>query len=195
MTDEPFADDHFAEEPEPDLDDTIDARNDMEVSAEPPRPVNWNLLTADDLEIELLELNQWVRWLCRTYGLPASVIPPLWHRHWELIWELSSLHLHWLCAYDPEQDGSAPLGWHRDFADARGRLRDWVTAAGTRLDRDRPTRQTVWPGDEPIESSGEVPIANRDQDFVEFVIAEVDQRRQAEEEFYASLDPDTGELR
>ncbi len=45
-----------------------------------------------------------------SYGLPTSVIPPYWHRHPELIWELSALHLHWLCAYDPEQNGSAPLG-------------------------------------------------------------------------------------
>ncbi|TSD62418.1 hypothetical protein [Aeromicrobium piscarium] len=190
-----MTDDRFTDEPEPDLDKTTGSQNPVEVLSEPPRPVNWNLLTADDLEIELLELNRWVRWLCRTYGLPASVVPPLWHRHWELIWELSSLHLHWLCAYDPDQDGSAPLGWHRDFADTRQRLRDWVTAAGTRLDRDRPTRQTVWPGDEPIETAGEMPITDRDGDFVEFVMTEVDKRRRAEDEFYASLDPNTGELR
>ena len=61
----------------------------------------------------------------------------------ELVWEPSALHLHWLAAYDPEQNGSAPLGWHRDFSDARLRLRDWVAASGTRLDRDRPTRQTT----------------------------------------------------
>jgi hypothetical protein len=96
---------------------------------EPPHPVNWNLLTANDLEAELLELNRWVDWLRHTYGLPASVVPPYWHRHPELLWELSALHLHWLCAYDPEQNGSAPLGWHRDFADARARLRDWVRRA------------------------------------------------------------------
>src|SRR3546814_7097678 len=60
------------------------------------------------------------------------------------------LHLHWLCAYDPNQNGSAPLGWHRDFADARLRLRDWVATCGTRLDRDRPTRQATWPGEEQI---------------------------------------------
>ena len=43
---------------------------------EPPHPVNWNLLTANDLEAELLELNRWVDWLRRTYGLPSSVVPP-----------------------------------------------------------------------------------------------------------------------
>ena len=42
------------------------------------------------------------------------MVPPFWHRHPELLWELSALHLHWLSAYDPEQNGSAPLGWHRD---------------------------------------------------------------------------------
>ena len=102
---------------------------------EPPHPINWNLLTANDLEAELLELNRWVDWLRHTYGLPASVIPPYWHRHPELVWELSALHLHWLCAYDRDQNGSAPLGWHRDFADARHRLRDWVATSGTRLAR------------------------------------------------------------
>ncbi|MGO1318548.1 MAG: hypothetical protein ACTMIR_16185, partial [Cellulomonadaceae bacterium] len=111
--------------------------------AGPPNPVNWHLLSADALEAEWFELNRWVETLRRTYGLPASVIPPFWHRHDELLWELSALHLHWLCAYDPEQDGSAPFGWHRDFADSRNRHRDLVASSGTRLDRDRPTRQTA----------------------------------------------------
>ena len=39
---------------------------------EPPHPVNWNLLTASDLEAELLELNRWVDWLRHTYGLPPA---------------------------------------------------------------------------------------------------------------------------
>lgn len=43
---------------------------------EPPHPINWNLLSAQDLEAELLELNRSVDWLRHTYGLPASVIPP-----------------------------------------------------------------------------------------------------------------------
>lgn len=53
---------------------------------EPPHPVNWNLLTASDLEAELLELNRWVDWLRHTYGLQPSVVPPYWHRHPELLW-------------------------------------------------------------------------------------------------------------
>ena len=155
----------------------------------PPHPVNWHLLRAD-----WYALNRWVETLRRTYGLPASVIPPFWHRHDELRWELSALHLHWLCAYHPEQDGSAPFGWHRDFADARQRLREWVAASGTRLDRDRPTRQTSWPGEDPADPVEDVFVADRDRDFVTYVAEQVAARREAEDAFYAGADPTTGEL-
>ena len=161
---------------------------------EPPHPVNWNLLTANDLEAELLELNRWVDWLRHTYGLPASVVPPYWHRHPELLWELSALHLHWLCCFDAEKSGSAPLAWHRDFADAKLRLRDWVATNGTRLDRDRPTRQTAWPGEAPAPQVEDVTIEDRETEFIEFVLAEVEKRREEEDQFYRSLDPRTGEI-
>lgn len=161
---------------------------------EPPHPINWNLLTADEAEAEWLELNRWVDWLRRTYGLPASVIPPFWYRHRELLWELSALHLHWLCAYDREQNGSAPLGWHRDFADARLRLRDWVAASGTRLDRDRPTRQTNWPGEGTADPVEDVVIPDRDEDFVEWVRADVAARQRTEDRFWADFGLGTGDI-
>ncbi|MTV25150.1 hypothetical protein FTX61_06935 [Nitriliruptoraceae bacterium ZYF776] len=145
---------------------------------EPPRPINWNRLTADEAKTAWHELDAWVDWLRRTYGLPAAIIPPAWHRHPELVWELSALHLHWLGAYDPEQHGSAPIGWHRDFADARERLRDWVAACGTNLGRDRRTRQTIWPGEPPDDmTDGEVAITNRRDDFLRFVTEDVNRRR------------------
>ncbi len=103
------------------------------------------------------------------------------------MWELSALHLHWLAAYDPEQDASAPRGWHRDFVDARERLRYWVTACGTRGDRDRPTRQAHWPGDETQSPIQDVTFDDRDAEFVEFVIAQVRKRQEVEDEFYATL--------
>ncbi len=193
MSDDPRDDAPTNDVPDPDLDDAADDFADPLV-AEPPHPTNWNLLNAADAEAEWLELNRWVDWLRHTYGLPASVIPPAWHMHPELLWELSALHLHWLCAYDPDQNGSAPLGWHRDFADARQRLREWVAASGTKLDHDRPTRQTIWPGEEPADPIEDVPIIDRDAEFVEFVMADVARRREAEEAFYRDLDPDTGEV-
>lgn len=188
-----------ADEPDIDdldqLDDDITDSRDDGLLGGPPNPVNWNLLSAHDLEQEWLELNRWVGWLRHTYGLPASVIPPFWHHHPEVVWELSALHLHWLCAYDPDQNGSAPLGWHRDFADARARLRDWVAASGTRLDRDRPTRQTTWPGEDPAPPVEDVVIEDRDAEFVDFVHEQVRARQDAEDAFYATLDDDTGGLR
>ena len=68
-----------------------------------------------------------------------------------------------------------------------------VPASGTRLDRDRPTRQTTWPGEEPADHMDETPITNRDEDFVQFVLDQVQQRQDAEDAFYASIDDQTGE--
>lgn len=177
---------HDDDWPSPDVDGFDPAGRGDDVP-EQLRPVNWNLLLAHDLEQEWLALNRWVEWLRHTYALPASVIPPYWHRHPELQWELSALHLHWLAAYDPDQDASAPHGWHRDFAATRDRLRDWVTTAGTRLDRDRPSRQTAWPGEPPAPSVDETPIIDRRADFVAFVIEQVTRRQAAEDAFYAQL--------
>ena len=62
----------------------------------------------------------------------------------------------------------------------RHRLRDWVAICGTRLDRDRPTRQTIWPGERAVESGREVPINDRRLDFEEFVRDDVLRRRRIE---------------
>lgn len=156
-----------------------------EAHTEPVRPINWNNLTAEEAEAEWLDLNAWVDRLRHTYGLPPTVIPPLWHRHDELVWELSALHLHRLNSYDPESSASTPHAWHRDFADARNRLREWVSTAGTKVDRDRPTRQTTWPGQERTEPCAERQIENRDADFVQFVLNDVAHRHSVEDD----LDP------
>jgi len=68
----------------------------------------------------------------------------------------------------------------RDLADARFRLRDWVSICGTRLDRDRPTRQTTWPGERPTDVGGEIEIRDRDEDFADFVHEDVLRRRRTE---------------
>ena len=100
-----------------------------------------------------------------------------WHRHDELVLELSALHMHWLACYHETASPSDPIGWLSDFAEARARLRDWVAICGTRLDRDRPTRQTSWPGQTPANSSGEVEIFDRNRDFEAFVHDDVRQRQ------------------
>jgi hypothetical protein len=146
----------------------------------PPESINWNLLGSEDADREWHELDAWVTWLKVTFGLPPSIVPPYWHRHDELVWELSALHTHWLSCYHETASPSAPIAWMRDFADARNRLRDWVAICGTRLDRDRPTRQTVWPGEKGVELGGEISIADRRRDFEEVVRADVLRRKAAE---------------
>ena len=73
------------------------------------------------------------------------------------------------------------MAWHRDFADARNRLREWVSTSGTKLDRDRPTRLTTWPGELPAESGREIEIEDRDADFIAYVLQDVAARRHIEE--------------
>lgn len=156
-----------------------------QVLGEVPRPINWRSLPPDDLEHELLELNGWVDWLRHEYGLPAQIVPPMWHRHPELLWELSALRQHWLFCFDPQAKGNQAVAWHHDFAIARERLRDWVTIAGTRLDRDRPTRITPWPGGEAEDwteqDTSEQPVIGRTEDFLAFVEEQV-QARQGEQD-------------
>jgi hypothetical protein len=145
-----------------------------------PSAINWNLLDADEARAEWRDLDAWVRWLKTTFGLPPSIVPPNWHRHDELIWELSALHTHFLACYDETASPSAPISWMRDFADARHRLRDWVAQCGTRLDRDRPTRQTAWPGEPAPAPVAEVEIRDRSADFDDFVQADVLRRARIE---------------
>jgi hypothetical protein len=158
-------------------------RDDSSLSAprdEPPGPINWNLLDSNQADAEWRDLDAFVHWLKTTFGLSPAIVPPYWHRHDELIWELSALHTHFLACYDETSSPSAPIAWMRDFADARHRLREWVAICGTRLDRDRPTRQTAWPGELAEEGGGEVEIRNRAADFDEAVRADVLRRARFE---------------
>ncbi|MFH5823096.1 hypothetical protein [Georgenia sp. AZ-5] len=90
----------------------------------PPAPIDWRFLSPRRAEHELRTLDEWVNWLRHEFGIPPTIIPPLWHRHPELLWELSALHTHFLTAHDPDASGSAPIGFLEDFAEARNRLRD-----------------------------------------------------------------------
>lgn len=150
-----------------------------------PRSINWRTLTPEDLEHELLELNTFVDWLRHEYGLPPQIVSPMWHRHAEMRWELSALRQLWLSCYDQQAKGNMGITFHAEFAAARERLRDWVTISGTRLDRDRATRITSWPGGEAEDfvppDTAEQPVTNRSEDFVAFVTEAV-QARQAEQD-------------
>lgn len=142
-----------------------------------PGPINWNLLTADEAQYEWHDLDRWVKWLKTSHGLPPSTVPPFYYLHDELVWELSALHTHWLSCYHQTASPSSPIAWRRDFEDSKHRLRDWVAISGTRLDRDRPTRITTWPGESAVAQTAELEIKDRDRHFEEFVRVDVLRRR------------------
>jgi folate-binding Fe-S cluster repair protein YgfZ len=140
-------------------------------------PINWNLLDPEQAEAEWRDLDRFVLWLKTVFGLSPAIVPLYWHRHDELIWELSALHLHFLACYDDIASPSSPIAWMREFAEARHRLREWVSICGTRIDRDRPTRQSTWPGEHHEALGSEVMIEDRAADFEEFVHTDVLRRR------------------
>lgn len=145
---------------------------------EPPAPIQWDLLTAEEAEFEWYALNEWVHWYRKRFSLPAATVAPFWHRHPEMLEELSALHLHYLGSYHRDQDGSGPLGWLNDSAVTQKRLRELVTIAGTKLDRDRETRPTIWPGETPAQEIRETSIDDREADFFAFVEVDLEHRRQ-----------------
>jgi len=142
--------------------------------------VNWEAMPSEAATQAWNDLDEWVNWLRRTYGLSPAVVPPMWHRHPELVWELSALHTYWVASYSWDALPSAPLHWHRDFAEARVRLREWVAACGTKLDRDRPTRRVAWPGELQTDPEPELLVVDRAADFRLFVADDVATRRDRE---------------
>jgi hypothetical protein len=119
---------------------------------EPPHPVNWNLLTAHELEQEWLALNRWVDWLRRTYGLQVAVIRRSGITTRDGLGTLGAAPALARCL--------RPRAERVRTARLAPRLRRRPPATpllGHRLrhswDRDRPTRQAAWPGEEPAPAS------------------------------------------
>ncbi|PUB20902.1 hypothetical protein C8K30_115113 [Promicromonospora sp. AC04] len=159
-----------------------------EAEAEPVVPVNWNTLDADRAEQEWWQLDGFVYWLRDDFGLTPQELPPLWHRHTELVWELSALRTAWLAAHTEDAHPGSPLMWLRDLGDSRRRLRDWVQRCGTTLTEDRPTRRTTWPGEEASKSPAPVAVTDRAADFAVFVTDDVARRRQIEVQAQAEIE-------
>ncbi|MFI8528153.1 hypothetical protein ACIGB8_27085 [Promicromonospora sukumoe] len=155
---------------------------------EPVVPINWNTLDAERAEQEWWQLDGFVYWLRDDFGLTPQELPPMWHRHPELVWELSALRTSWLAGHAEDAHPGSPLMWLRDLGDARRRLRDWVQRCGTTLTEDRATRRTTWPGEDPAPSPTPVVVTDRAADFAIFVADDVAQRRQVEAEAHAEIE-------
>lgn len=144
---------------------------------EPVVPINWNTLDADRAEQEWWQLDAFVYWLRDDFGLTPQELPPMWHRHPELVWELSALRTSWLAGHAEDAHPGSPLMWLRDLSDSRRRLRDWVQRCGTTLTEDRSTRRTTWPGEQAATSPVPVTVGDRTADFAVFVADDVALRR------------------
>lgn len=105
----------------------------------PPTPLLWAALTPDEQHHHLEELDLWVTWLTDHYHLDHRHVPTCWTKHWELIEELSALHLAWQAAYATTAHADAALTWHERLAHARGRLTEWVARTGCRAGDHRTT--------------------------------------------------------
>ncbi|RPF21433.1 hypothetical protein [Myceligenerans xiligouense] len=171
------------------------ASSDAEPLGEVPlQPMNLRALTSTEAEIYWRVLDDWVTWLRHEYGLGVTHIPPLWHRHAALRWELSALHTAWLASYHPEASALAPAAWHRELAESLRRLHDWVGQSGTTLTQDRPTGVTLWPGEpgfgaaETWQNAAEpTSITDRAADFEAWLADDIAARRAVEARVRASL--------
>lgn len=85
----------------------------------------------------------------------------MWHRHPELVWELSA----YTCTFCVRTTPSK-TALHRWGGIATSLTHVNASATGTRLDRDRRSRQTAWPGEDATEPVEDVFIADRDRRFV-----------------------------
>ncbi|MFI8526272.1 hypothetical protein ACIGB8_17570 [Promicromonospora sukumoe] len=151
-------------------------------------PINWNTLDADRAEQEWWQLDAFVYWLRDDFGLTPQELPPMWHRHTELVWELSALRTSWLAGHAEDAHPGSPLMWLRDLGDARRRLRDWVQRCGTTLTEDRFTRRTTWPGEQAATSPVPVTVDDRAADFAVFVADDVARRRRIEADAQAEIE-------
>ncbi|GAA1854517.1 hypothetical protein [Myceligenerans crystallogenes] len=167
----------------------------------PVQPMNLRALTSAEAELYWRALDDWVDWLRRDYGLGVAQVPPLWHRHAELRWELSALHTAWLASYDSEASALAPVAWHRELAESLRRLHDWIGQSGTTLAEDRPTQVTLWPGEPGYGTTGSwqdaavtIPVVDRVVDFEAWLAGDLAARRAVEDQVRATLPTLAGRL-
>ena len=165
-----------------------DWQDDLPGLAGPPSPIVWSQLTSQQAEATWLDLNEWVERLRHDYSIPATVIPPFWHRHQLLIEQLTALWTHWLAAFDAQQHSSAPFGWTRDLDEWANRMREAVARLGCRVDSCRPEIITRWPGEpdpDPASFPPPVNLADRYDDLVTIVLWDVRRRHLAEQQAIA----------
>jgi hypothetical protein len=112
-----------------------------------PRPIHWARLSAEDAAQVWLDLDEWVRWLARTYALDHRDVPPCWYAHGDLVEELTALWTGHRGAYDPAGPPTGPADWHQILATTRTRLQLAAARTGCRHDQHRAPTPPAWASD------------------------------------------------
>jgi hypothetical protein len=118
------------------LDELREARDSTSVPTDFPddddwAPWNWRCMTAPEAQVALSALMEWVHWLRHRYPV-AHTLPACWHRHPELIEELSALQWAWRAAFHgDEARPSAPADFHGHYLlGVLDRVRRWGVHCG-----------------------------------------------------------------
>jgi hypothetical protein len=96
---------------------------------------------------------------------PVAVVPPFWHHHPEMVWELSALHLHWLVPTTPSR--TPP---RRSAGTATSPTPESASATGSppaalaSTETARPGSR--WPGEDPAPTIQDFTFTDRDTEFV-----------------------------
>jgi len=105
------------------------------------------------------DLAGWVVWLVARYDL-GDEIPACWWDHPAILEELTALWAAWLLTYQhADSTPDKPLAWHKDFGEARTRIKGW-DRLGCARGTHRATEEPPWAFD-------------YDDDFVDHVRADL----------------------
>lgn len=102
-----------------------DALKDKQAAAGPGTPVVWHELEQSQVNALWPKFTQWVVWLADTYELTVNQLPRCWHRHSNLVQELTDLWTAWQSAHNTAKGDAGSAGYL--WQDALGRALDRFT--------------------------------------------------------------------
>lgn len=91
-----------------------------------PPPTCWWDLAPAEYEATRTDLEAWVRDFARHTRVPASLLPPCWPRHPELVWLWGALRDYAAFAFHPLQMSSEAIGFVRAWETIHHQLREAV---------------------------------------------------------------------
>jgi hypothetical protein len=140
------------------------SRREVSQRHDPPRPVYWPDLRAEEANGEWDDLRVWVAQL-RTRFPNVVRLPDCWWRHNDLVEVLAALRDYERASFAPASSATAPVEWHRALRDMEMRIEIWIK---------RFTCSVPGRGHAPPDCGDVVPPG-----WQEFIDADVDRRRES----------------